>query len=760
MWNTIWNDWLLFPLDMAERHLGLELPASWGPYASRGVVILVGLFVFYECYLRFRRWQDRRHWRDDLIEADEKGSLKPTNAGFVDKLEGARNLEKTVGALKKSKDWLRLAEVYASVNDHPNAAKYYKKAKEPRRCADEWARAGKTLKAARLLMKSGDFATAARFFSEIGRMKDAASAYQKGGDLPAAADAFARAGSMEKAAEAFQEYFASTQEPPHLQLHAAELCFNFLRDQGGAGVPGDLRAALLVDVASRYEGAQRYDLAATLFLEAGDKGRAGSVYARAGKLQEAAACLRDAGKTREANLIGAQYYESRGRWAEAGMAYAGAGEFRRAGDCFSKANDPKRAAECYERAGEHYGAGLAYSHQRQYENAIRNLQKVRESDKNYALSRGLLGRCFYEMHDYEHCAATLENYLINTRVQSDNLEFFYMLALAQEQIGKLQRAREILLRIQSVKVDFRDVEQRVSSISTRISLAVGSGLQAPDSDAATAMVDPSMLDSVETLLGGRYRLERELGRGGMGTVYLARDTQLDRPVALKFLGALIDRSEEFRQRFIREAKAAARVNHPNIVGIYDISASLGKAYIAMEYIEGPSLHAYLKEKGRLSPREAVNFALQACAALGAIHQAGIVHRDIKPDNMLIARGNLIKLTDFGLAKAEDARITGTNVTMGTPAYMSPEQTVQSDVDARSDIYSMALVLYEMLTGACVFAGKDVLQRRQEDLPPAPGSLVHGISPELDRIVLQCLANNPDDRLQSAEDLVKALRSLP
>jgi len=758
--DTLWNEWLLFPLHLLYKYGGVDLRSGVGPIVARLVVIGFILFVLYEVYSRFKKWRQRRGWLEDMVEVPETGPKEVKDKQFAQTLEGAKNLRGTIEPLKKSKQYDRVAEVYASVNRHKDAAKWFTKAKLRKKAAEEWARSGKTVKAAKILIKEGDHATAARFFEEGGKHAAAADAYLKAGDLPGAAGAQANAGSHGEAVRLFTDYFAAAQDPAETQLKAAEGCYAMLQsDAGKTGVAAAQRAPLLAAVAARFEQAKRWDLAARLYYEANEKARAGGIYARQGKLEEAARCMREAGKTKEANLIGAQFYEKQGRWKEAGMAYAGGGEFRRAGDCFAKAQDMERTAECYAKAAEYYGAGLAYAHLRRFDEAIPLLQKVDDSDKNFDLSRALLGRCFYEMHDFEHCAATLENHLTNARVEKGNMDYWYMLALATEQLGKLRKSQDILFKMRSVDVGFRDVSQRISSISSRISL--GAELSGAGQLVAAAQVsgDAQMMEQVENLLGGRYRLDRELGRGGMGTVYLAKDTQLDRPVALKFLGALVDGSEEYRQRFVREAKAAAKVNHPNIIAIYDISAGMGKAYIAMEFVEGPNLHQYVDSKGRLSPREAVNLIAQACSALEAIHDAGVIHRDIKPDNILIAKGGVVKLTDFGLAKAVDARITGTNVVMGTPAYMSPEQTRDSDVDARSDIYSLGLVLHEALTGKTVFKDGDVMMRQQDELPEAPGKLVEGVPPKLDRIIMTCIAKDPTQRFQTAAQLTAALRDV-
>ena len=759
--ETLWNEWLLFPLHLLYKHFGVDLYAGHGPIVARLIVIGAILFVLFEVYSRIKKWRQRRDWLEDMVEVGEAGAHEVKDKQFAEVIEGAKDLKRTVEPLKKAKQYARVAQVYASVNRHKDAAKWFMKAKMRKQAAEEWARAGKTVKAAKILMKEGDYATAARFFEEGAKHRAAAEAYMKAGDLPCAASAYANAGSHDDAVRLFADYFAAAQDPAETQLRAAEACYAMLQSGGAkTNIAADARRGLMAAVAARFEQAKRWDLAARLYYEANEKARAGGIYARQGKLEEAARCMREAGKTKEANLIGAQFYEKRGRWKEAAMSYAGGGEFRRAGDCFGKAGDKERSAECYSKAGEYYGAGLAYAHLRRFDEAITLLQKIDVSDKNFDLSRALLGRCFYEMHDFEHCAATLENHLTNQRVEKGNVEYWYMLALALEQLGKLRKSQDILFKIRSVDVGFRDVAQRISSISSRISLGAElSGAGQVAGLAQTGAGDAQMMGQVENLLGGRYRLDRELGRGGMGTVYLARDVQLDRPVALKFLGSLVDGSEEYRQRFIREAKAAARVNHPNIIAIYDISAGMGKAYIAMEYVEGPNLHQYVEAKGRLSPREAINLIAQACAALEAIHSAGIIHRDIKPDNILIAKGSVVKLTDFGLAKALDARITGTNVVMGTPAYMSPEQTRDSDVDARSDIYSLGLVLHEALTGTCVFKDGDVMLRQQRELPPPPSTLVDGVPAPLDRIVMTCVAKDPAARFQTAQQLTAALRDV-
>jgi len=211
---------------------------------------------------------------------------------------------------------------------------------------------------------------------------------------------------------------------------------------------------------------------------------------------------------------------------------------------------------------------------------------------------------------------------------------------------------------------------------------------------------------------------------------------------------------------VREARAAAAINHPNIVQAYAVGEDEGLFYFAMEYVQGSTLKQVLVHGGRLVADRALAIAEQVVTALDyAWRSQGLIHRDIKPDNILIAKGGLVKLTDFGLAKAEDSRMTRTGVVMGTPSYMSPEQVLGKDADARSDIYSMGLVLYECLTGDTVFVGENVLERQLKEMPPPPGSVVEGVPPEMDTVIMKAIAKEPPDRFQTVRDFTTALRAL-
>jgi eukaryotic-like serine/threonine-protein kinase len=260
----------------------------------------------------------------------------------------------------------------------------------------------------------------------------------------------------------------------------------------------------------------------------------------------------------------------------------------------------------------------------------------------------------------------------------------------------------------------------------------------------------------------RYEVLRRLARGGMADVYLARDLLLDRPVALKVLFPEFATDPAFVERFRREAQAAANLSHPNIVGVYDSGESNGTYFIVMEYIEGRSLAQILRDEGPLSPDRAADITTDVAAALGFAHRNGVVHRDVKPGNVLISPIGQVKVADFGIARAVSTQenLTQTGTVMGTATYFSPEQARGEQVDPRSDVYSLGIVLYETLTGRPPFSGENpvsVAYKHVQEAPVPPRQANSSIPPPLEAITLKALAKNPANRYPSADELAADLR---
>jgi len=286
-------------------------------------------------------------------------------------------------------------------------------------------------------------------------------------------------------------------------------------------------------------------------------------------------------------------------------------------------------------------------------------------------------------------------------------------------------------------------------------------------DPAGQPSDPELRAHVERVLDSTYEIDREIGRGGMGIVYSARDRRLKRMVAIKVLPPELAFRAEIRTRFLREAETAAQLSHPNIVPIYSVDEREGIVYFVMALVDGGNLAARLHEEGRLHPSEVRRIMLEVGGALTYAHERHVVHRDIKPDNILIQREDgRVLVTDFGIARAvsegADARLTATGMAIGTPAYMSPEQsTGERQIDGRSDLYSLGVVGYQMLTGEPPFDAPStpaLLVKHLSEIPTPITARVRGIPEDLERAVMLLLEKNPDDRFPSAAALVAALES--
>ncbi|MFJ7627343.1 Stk1 family PASTA domain-containing Ser/Thr kinase [Streptomyces sp. NPDC097595] len=272
----------------------------------------------------------------------------------------------------------------------------------------------------------------------------------------------------------------------------------------------------------------------------------------------------------------------------------------------------------------------------------------------------------------------------------------------------------------------------------------------------TTLQDPL----VGQLLDGRYRVDARIAVGGMATVYRAMDMRLDRVLALKVMHPALATDASFVERFIREAKSVAHLAHPNVVGVFDQGAQGQYVYLAMEYVAGCTLRDVLSERGALAPRAALDILESVLAALGAAHRAGFVHRDMKPENVLIGDDGRVKVADFGLVRAVGSVTNTTGTILGTVSYLAPEQIEHGTADTRADVYACGVVLYEMLTGAKPRDGESpaqvIYQHLHEDVPP-PSAVVPGLAPELDALVAGATARDPEARPFDAVALLAVAR---
>jgi serine/threonine protein kinase/tetratricopeptide (TPR) repeat protein len=694
----------------------------------------------------------------------------------------------------------RAAALFLEKGNVLEAARLFGLASEWGRAADLYARAGYPLRAAEAYEKKNDFIKAAecyekhfmenvsysttysatavptadqksafhagRLYEKSGELQRAFHAYSRGGYFKEAAGVSMNLGQYSKAAELYLR---------GEQSESAALAYEKAGDTVAA-------ANLRGEIALRQE---RIPEAAACFQKGQDYLRAAELFEQVDMLAEAAGA-----------------YEAGESWAAAGSVYIRAGlkekaarSYERAGDLetaarlYEEAGFGQQAIDLYEKAGFTFSSGEAAARAGDRDKAIALLQQVSASDENYGAATEILARLFIEGGMTGLAVERIQKTLAGAPVSKETLDLYYWLGVAHEATGRRDEALDVFRKIQAEDLQFRDVEKRVARLESpsRPSPTPVPGPAGPPEDRrqlairrlqdrgiATLKVcsqcgrcydhrsercseDRSLLVAprvVPFVLLDRYRLVRVLGEGGMGMVFKAHDQRLDRTVAIKIVAAEEINDPLTRNRLEREARVVARIKHPGVIAIYD-SGELedGSAFLVMELLEGADLGSILKTYGRGKPAQVASLLRQTGAAVGAAHRMGVIHRDLKPQNLFFVNGKdgfQVKVLDFGIAKARtiEASVTQSGMIMGTPAYISPEQIHDPNVDARSDLYSIAVVGFEALTGVRLIAEAEILKMLfavMNDPAPLPSSRLPGIPAEIDRAFADALAKDPKDR---------------
>ena len=397
----------------------------------------------------------------------------------------------------------------------------------------------------------------------------------------------------------------------------------------------------------------------------------------------------------------------------------------------------------------------AYTLKGEYELALPLAEKLVERKPYRETSKEIyhsLAEIYSKTGDIERAIKLLEDALKGKELDDTNKETFYMLGKLYEEKGDTEKAKEIYKQFVIKLIDYKDAQERYKSLKT----------PTPKRSRERILISPGTATVTDAqakrVVEKRYKIIEKLGEGGMGIVYKAKDERLDRIVTLKIMKPELAIRKREKEKFLREARIVAKLEHPGIVRLYDVVEEKEDMmiYLVFEFLEGRSLAVMVDEKRRLPYKKVLRYVVKICDALSYAHGKGVVHRDIKPSNIMIDKKDNPKLLDFGIARvAYETYSSLTGRTSGTPAYMSPEQHLGVKSDARTDIYSLGVTMYEAITGELPFRGPDFLVQKEREIMKKPSEIVK-IPQKIEKIIMKCLKSKPEGRYQSAEELRKEI----
>jgi tetratricopeptide (TPR) repeat protein len=460
----------------------------------------------------------------------------------------------------------------------------------------------------------------------------------------------------------------------------------------------------------------------------------------------------------DAPAVIAQRFKEAGQFPAAAAAFEAAFDYDSAIDCYRRAGDTARALELLEKTGRDFESGQLALERGENDRAIRNLQNVDLRDPDYEEACRLLADLVGETDDEslgeekleEEAPDTTDSAVLDTTDTTDSAEPPLELAHAAEPAAlsfEDDSAMSLERSDQTLNVP-PHLDPNIPTPSPGESSDAIAGIRLERVERAP---DPPPAES-------RYELLNEIGRGGMGVVYQARDRRLGRTIALKRLPEELSNNPTAVKLFLREARAAAALNHPNIVTLFDADQEAGGYYITMEFLDGLPLDQILQKRGRVSPGDAIRLGSQIAVGLQYAHEQGVIHRDVKTSNLFFTRDRLVKIMDFGLAKmAQEVRRSA--VIGGTPYYMAPEQATGDDADHRADLYAFGVTLFELLTGTLPFKDGDITWHHQNTPPPDPRTIAPDLPDTFAELVLQLLEKDPAARPASAAEVGERLNEI-
>lgn len=685
---------------------------------------------------------------DDQIRWDL--AVKRNNlAQAVGVLVGANLIREAIGFCNENDDPNMAIDLAIQAREYEHAEAIAVKSNNALKQAEILLLKGQTERAAECFVKLKQYAKAAKLFMQIKSYEKAGQYYEKARRFMDATMCYQKAGNKAKQLE--------------MQIAAFESDLAIAND--------DLSAASVSRMMAINAAKQMLDAPESIL-------RAVEVLKRAQALDTTIDEL-----------------EQTGQYQKAAACCEGAGELRRALQNYVIASDAAKASQLAKKIGDeateldtlrslklYFKLGQKLISLGRFDDALSALTLVDSNDETYSHALELRGDIFCKLKNYNDAITCYESLLLTALPNDRTCRIAYKLGYSYEAINDNENAHKNYQKVIDIDPNFHDI----NDASLRISQKIRDGKSAKNSRDTLAlspietdvrrtpskniMRTPSRHRVSTIRLGDqeipaigneRYRIIEEVAHGGMGVIYKATDTLLMRTVALKVLSNKLKDNEVALEYFMREARASAALQHINIVTIYDIgSLNDGNVYLAMEYIEGKNLKQLIQQTGAFPTKFLTQIAIHACKGLQYAHDNGIIHRDVKSSNMMLAKKDKsLKLLDLGLAKMINNEDKNSTQTIGTPYYMSPEQVLGSAIDCRSDIYSLGVTLYECATGFLPFMKGDLPYKHVHEIPQPLHNFNEKVNPQIEAIVLKMMAKNPDDRFASCNDCIAALRSV-
>lgn len=723
-------------------------------------------------------------------------------------------MDRDARRLRKLHQFLKSGKVYEEIGEYRKALQVYEEGQEYDVMGELLEKLGKESEAIEAYKKSGNsdnlvklllkrknveaagtvlensnrFQEAAELYYNYERYDKAAQIYEKKGFYKKAAYIYEKGGNLKKAAANFEKWFVTSFDTAigyqgskqleqelvkavdlYTQLNELEKAYELLIKYGKFEKAADVAVKMnrISDAAKNYERAQLPLKAAEMYekldqpkiacllrgehafakgstLEAAEWFLKGEDYTRAAELFEwdkkfakAAHCY-----FMNQNFLGAaDNYLKDGNEEEAAKMFEMGREWKMAANISLKYGKFQKAGELYENAQEYFKAGASFIKVDDDRRALANFQLVPVDSPDFNAAITHMANIFLKNRKPQLVIEKIEKLLGDNPIDKSNIEWFYVLGQAYENAGNFKKAFEIYQMILTEDYSFRDVHQKIKDVESLIQKYKEMELISEDSSE-------------------RYRIVEKIGEGGMGVVFKAEDTVLKRIVALKILNKTLVADKRNLERFFSEARSTASLTQANIVTVYDVGQIKDDYFISMEFIEGDNFMNLIRRKKVFSPSQVVFIAIKLFKALDYSHRKGIIHRDIKPHNIMITKQKEIKIMDFGLAVIlGDQKKGESGVITGTPYYMSPEQIQGIPVDHRTDIYSSGATLFHLTTGHVPFKGENIFYQHLFDPVPPIKKFRNDVPEKLCYIIEKCMEKKREQRFQSAMEVLNEMKTI-